>query len=534
MDASLTRLAAGQHIASGRTGSASGSTVTGARNASDTVTRYGVVGGLGALGSADVLLKTVRAAEYCKPPRRVDIAFEQRHFEDGPGIAEEGYDPLHRKFYVYNVLKDMQGKVENALVPCFLSHTFLAEITPEISVNVVDIFEALQDRIRREYPDVRKIGVLTSSYVRASGIFTRRLSGPVSEPDCKSDSKPMSRADGSEPGAALEVLYPEARVQREALMEAIYGPAGIKSGHHGGECLQQLMEACDDLIRQGAEIIVPGLSEIPVMMASLQPLIPVPLLDSNLIYAEYALGHDREQAGRQFKLGVLGGVGPAATVDFMRKVVGLTRAERDQDHLKMVVEQNPQIPDRTANLIGTGEDPSIPMLATCQRLEADGANAIAIPCNTAHAFVARIQPYIGIPIINMLTAVVDHIAAMQTPVARVGLLATSGTVTSRVYHAIIEASGRDTLVPDDAHQARVMEAIYGQQGVKAGHTTGECSEHLQAAISYLLAQGAEVVILGCTELPLIELPMAMRERVALLDPAEILAQRCVSLAQAEA
>ena len=173
------------------------------------------------------------------------------------------------------------------------------------------------------------------------------------------------------------------------------------------------------------------------------------------------------------------------------------------------------------------------MLATCQRLEADGANAIAIPCNTAHAFVARIQPYIGIPIINMLTAVVDHIAAMETPVVRVGLLATSGTVTSRVYHDIIEASGRETLVPDARCQTQVMEAIYGHQGVKAGHTTGECSEHLQVAISHLLARGAEVIILGCTELPLIELDAALRERVALLDPAEILAQRCVALAQAE-
>ncbi|WP_417285540.1 amino acid racemase [Cobetia marina] len=516
MEASATRLSVNRL-------SAAGLAAGGPRNAPDTVTRYGVVGGLGALGSADVLLKTVRAAQYCKPPRRVDIAFEQRHFEDGPGIAEEGYDPLRRKFYVYNVLKDMQGKVENALVPCFLSHTFLAEITPEISVNVLDIFEALQDRIRREYPDVRKIGVLTSSYVRASGIFTRRLSGPVSEP--------MYRPEGGEPGAELEVLYPEARVQREALMEAIYGPTGIKSGHHGGECLQQLMEACDDLIRQGAEIIVPGLSEIPVMMASLQPLIPVPLLDSNRIYAEYALGHDREQEGRQFKLGVLGGVGPAATVDFMRKVVGLTRAERDQDHLKMVVEQNPQIPDRTANLIGNGEDPSIPMLATCQRLEADGANAIAIPCNTAHAFAARIQPYINIPIVNMLDAVVEDIAARETPVSRVGLLATSGTVASRVYHDILEASRRETLVPDASHQACVMDAIYGQQGVKAGHTSGECSLMLEAAIEHLLAQGAEVVILGCTELPLIELPKALRERVALLDPSEILARCCIALAQ---
>lgn len=469
--------------------------------------RYGVVGGLGALGSADVLIKTVRATQYCKPAGGVDIAFEQRYFDDGPGIADEGYDPLRRKFYVYNVLKDMQGRVENALVPCFLSHTFLAEITPEISYNVVNIFDALLDYICREYPEVRKIGVLTSSYVRASRIFEKRFEG------------------------CAEIVYPDQAVQRDALMQSIYGPSGIKSGHHGGECLQLLLESCDNLVSQGAEIIVPGLSEIPVLIASLQPLTPVPLLDSNLIYAEYALGHDPERERHNFKLGVLGGVGPAATVDFMRKVVSLTRAECDQEHIKMVVEQNPQIPDRTANLLGNGEDPSISMLATCQRLETDGANAIAIPCNTAHAFVARIQPYIGIPIINMLTAVVDHINANNEPLTRVGLLATSGTVESRVYHDIITASGRETLVPAAAFQARVMEAIYGSLGVKAGYVSGECSEHLQAAIEHLLENGAEVIILGCTELPLIELNPALRQRVALLDPTEILARRCVTLAQ---
>lgn len=469
--------------------------------------RYGVVGGLGALGSADVLIKTVRAAQNGKPAGGVDISFEQRHFDDGPGIADEDYNPTRRKFYVYDALKSMQGKVENALVPCFLSHTFLSEITPEISYNVVDIFDALLEHIRGKYPKVRKIGVLTSSYVRATNLFDQRFEG------------------------CAEIVYPDQTVQRDALMQAIYGPSGIKSGHHGSACLHLLLEACDNLVAQGAEIVVPGLSEIPVLMASLQPLTPVPLLDSNLIYAEYALGNDRERVRQCFKLGVLGGVGPAATVDFMRKVVSLTRAERDQDHLKIVVEQNPQIPDRTANLIGNGQDPTIPMLATCQRLEAEGANAIAIPCNTAHAFVARIQPYIGIPIINMLTAVVDHLGASNEAPARVGLLATSGTVESRVYHDIISSSGRELLVPTPEFQARVMEAIYGSRGVKAGYVSGECSEHLRAAIDHLLENGAEAIILGCTELPLIELDPALRQCVTLLDPTEILAHSCVALAQ---
>src|SRR5690606_850527 len=110
-----------------------------------------------------------------------------------------------------------------------------------------------------------------------------------------------------------------------------------------------------------------------------------------------------------FKLGILGGVGPSATVDLMNKIIAHTPARRDQDHIKMIVEQNPQIPDRTANLVYNEEDPTIAMFSTCKRLEAEGADVIAIPCNTAHAFVESIQQYLKIPIINMLDATVDHI-----------------------------------------------------------------------------------------------------------------------------
>ena len=117
----------------------------------------------------------------------------------------------------------------------------------------------------------------------------------------------------------------------------------------------------------------------------------------------------RQQA-RPFKIGVVGGVGPAATADFMQKIVRNTTAARDQDHIKIVVEQNPQIPDRTANLIGDGPDPTVALYATCKKLEAGDADLIAIPCNTAHAFVERIQPYLSIPIVNMLHETVQHLA----------------------------------------------------------------------------------------------------------------------------
>ena len=130
----------------------------------------------------------------------------------------------------------------------------------------------------------------------------------------------------------------------------------------------------------------------------------------------------------------------------MDKIVRNTPAGRDQEHIKLVVEQNPQIPDRTKNLIGDGIDPTIALYSTCKRLEADEADIIAIPCNTAHAFVERIQPYLSIPIVNMLFETAECIRREHRSCKRIGLLATSGTIGSRVYHDAIA----------DAAKARAM------------------------------------------------------------------------------
>ncbi|MEF8732968.1 MAG: amino acid racemase [Candidatus Accumulibacter meliphilus] len=469
--------------------------------------RYGVVGGLGVIAGADLLLKMIGATQRRPEMRDVGIAFEQRHFDSGPSIADETYNPSRRKFYVYDTLKEMEARgIDTALVPCFVSHTFLREITPELDMRVISLFDALRDWLAREHPALRTIGVLTSTYVQKSGIFERELGFPVRD-----------RLSGC------------GRSVRQADARHLWSQRH-QAGHHGGECVELLAEACHCLVASGAQLIVPGLSEVPVLIDSLRSLVAVPVVDSNLVYAEYALGCEAAPPLREFKLGVVGGVGPAATVDFMHKVVRLTDAARDQDHIKMMVEQNPQIPDRTANLIGSGADPTIALLATCKQLEAGGAHAVAIPCNTAHAFVDRIQPYLSIPIVNMLSEVVQHIRSQMPLVSRVGLLATSGTVASGVYREVTEAAGLQLLVPDAAVQELVMQAIYGERGVKAGFTSGLCSEHLATAIGHLAEQGAEVIILGCTELPLIAIDIAVGQSIALLDPTEILAARCVALA----
>ncbi len=179
-------------------------------------------------------------------------------------------------------------------------------------------------------------------------------------------------------------------------------------------------------------------------------------------------------------------------------------------------------------------DPTLALYATCKKLQAGEADLIAIPCNTAHAFVEAIQSELDIPIMNMLTVTVKHIREMFPKLSKVGLLATSGTVSSGVYKRALEDDGFQEVVPTPPLQARVMNAIYGPQGVKAGFTTAESVADVDAAIDELAAQGVEVIVLGCTELPLLlsepERVTAKRQSVTLVDPTDILAKRCVSAA----
>jgi aspartate racemase len=231
----------------------------------------------------------------------------------------------------------------------------------------------------------------------------------------------------------------------------------------------------------------------------------------------------RAGAGSGEIIGILGGMGPAATADFYSKLVSMTPVHSDQDHLRTVIWSDPTIPDRTEALLGLGPDPTPWLLHGCRVLRKAGATVIAIPCNTAHAFVPRIADRVGLPIIHMIDEVARHLVTLDPPVRTAGLLATTGTVRAGLYRQWLGPVGIDILLPDPASQdEEVMAAI---RAVKAGERGVAAAEPLRRAAMRLVDRGAQAIIAGCTEIPLGLASGAIP--VPLLDPAVVLAQALI-------
>lgn len=223
---------------------------------------------------------------------------------------------------------------------------------------------------------------------------------------------------------------------------------------------------------------------------------------------------------KQKTLGVIGGLGPIATAYFMELVVKMTRADCDQQHLDMIVYNCPSIPDRTSYIVGRSKESPLPrMLEIGRALAAQGANAIAIPCITAHSFHEALSAGIPVPIINIVEETAAHL--QQNGLRRVGIMATDGTVQSRLFQKYLAARGIETVLPAAAEQQAVMGLIYGN--VKASCAVD--IEQFYAVGSHLKQQGAEAVVLGCTELSLIKRDYPIGK--GYIDAMEVLARASI-------
>jgi len=217
-------------------------------------------------------------------------------------------------------------------------------------------------------------------------------------------------------------------------------------------------------------------------------------------------------------IGVIGGMGPLATADLFMKIVKSTPAAKDQDHPRIVIDNNPEIPDRTAFIVGKGADPKPLLIETARNVERMGASFLCIPCNTAHFFHGDIQAAVNIPVLHIMREVAAY---LKGKVKKAGILASTGTLQTRLYENSLTDAGIVALTPEGADQEEVMDAIYS---VKAGDL--EKGRRLAlAAGQKLVSMGAEAVIAGCTEIPLVlqegDLP------VPVIDATQILAEACV-------
>ena len=221
-------------------------------------------------------------------------------------------------------------------------------------------------------------------------------------------------------------------------------------------------------------------------------------------------------------VGVLGGMGPLATADFYAKLVRLTPARTDQDHLRVIIDSNPKIPDRTAGLEGHGPDPTPYLVATAQALERAGAEVIAMPCNSAHAYLAAIRHSVRVPVLDIMEEVAAAVAALTPRPRAIGLLATPGTVRARLYHRALASRGIAVVEPTAVEEEDVHAAI---NAVKAGDLGPAARGRLHGVAAALIRRGAAAIILGCTELPF--LMSSQDVSVTLLDGTEILASAAV-------
>lgn len=197
-------------------------------------------------------------------------------------------------------------------------------------------------------------------------------------------------------------------------------------------------------------------------------------------------------------IGVLGGMGPLASAAFFTQLVQATEAPRDQDHVPVVIGSLPSIPDRTAFLLGTGPDPRPALISGAQCLRASGADLLVVPCNTANVWIDEIARAAQIEPIRWLD--VTAAAVSRTGARRVALLATIGTVKTGIYQGLLADRGIEVLVPDGVGQTAVMDAIYT---LKSGAVPVAVLERLGAAMQALAARGADLLLLACTELPIV-------------------------------
>ena len=221
-------------------------------------------------------------------------------------------------------------------------------------------------------------------------------------------------------------------------------------------------------------------------------------------------------------IGILGGMGPLATADLLIKIVTMTRAACDRDHIRVFVDDNAAIPDRTEAILNGGPDPVPEMLSALRNLEKCGADCIVMPCNTAHYYLPRLQAQTDIPFLNVLTVTAERCAVLF-PGKTAAILATTGALATGLYQNALSVRGIPFLTPYEEEQAQLMHLIYDL--VKASLPLHPEAHLWRGILDSMRRRGADYFILGCTELPIVA--NTLEEEGPFLDPTAELARAAI-------
>ncbi len=227
-------------------------------------------------------------------------------------------------------------------------------------------------------------------------------------------------------------------------------------------------------------------------------------------------------------IGILGGMGPEATSYFFQLLIKKTGAACDQEHIPILIWNNPKIPPRTDAILHKGKSPLPLLLEGINILEKGGAGLIVMPCITAHYYAPQLQARAKVPFVNLLDESLGYAKKYIPGIKKTALIASSGTVASRLFHKTFEQAGIEIIAPGPAEQKRIQNAIFGKKGIKAGFTTGAPKETIIAMARILIKRGAEAVIAGCTEVPLVLEPKDIF--VPFIEPMKIGALACIKMA----
>jgi aspartate racemase len=224
-------------------------------------------------------------------------------------------------------------------------------------------------------------------------------------------------------------------------------------------------------------------------------------------------------------IGILGGMGPEATLDCFEKIIRNTPAGEDQDHLRVIIDSNPKVPDRTAAILGKGASPLPLLVQECKTLQQAGADFIIMPCVSAHFYQEEIRQQITIPFISIFDVVAETLSHNHPEIKVVGLLGTTGTIHSGLFQKRLGEEGIKTIVCEDKIQERVMAAIYDIKSTQASRPRKAITNDLIVASQSLIFRGAQGIVAGCTEVPLAlnqgDLPVPYFDALLLLARAAI-------------